>query len=120
MIEKSSEWNRRARLRRAAQLPHLYAESRVGVAAAVAPRPEVLTAKVLTTKGLDFLSLAVCSCALTLLCHAAASPLHNASPANANAARSPAMSRTATTPSFTPFTLVSPSPEVKEQDEDQD
>ncbi|MFQ3618778.1 MAG: hypothetical protein SNJ57_12530 [Cyanobacteriota bacterium] len=104
-------------LRRAARtphLPHLYAESRVRVAAA-APQPEILT-----TKGLDFLSLAVCSCALTLLCHSATSPLHNASPANSNAVRSPAMSRTATTPSFAPFTLVSPSPEVKEQDEDQD
>ena len=115
MIEKSSELSRRAMLRRAARTPHLYAGSRVRVAAAAAPQPEVLT-----TKGLDFLSLAVCSCALTLLCHAAASPLHNASPTHSNAVRSPAMSRTATTPSFAPFTLVSPSPEVKEQDEDQD
>ncbi|WOB45225.1 hypothetical protein HNI00_20350 [Thermoleptolyngbya oregonensis NK1-22] len=115
MIEKSSEWNQRAMLRRAARSPHAYTRSRVRVAAAVAPQPEVLT-----TKGLDFLSLAVCSCALTLLCHSATSPLHSASPSNTPPVRPSAMSRTATTPSFAPFTLVSPSPEVKEQDEDQD
>lgn len=113
MIEKFSQSNRRA-MRRTARTPHLYAGPQVRVAAA-APQPEVLT-----TKGLDFLSLAVCSCALTLLCHSAASPLHNASPANSSAVRSPAMSRTAPVSSFAPFTLVSPPPEVEEQDEDED
>ncbi|GAB4440476.1 MAG: hypothetical protein D6742_11840 [Cyanobacteria bacterium J069] len=109
MIVKPS--NRRAIARQS----YLRDRQRGRVAVAVAPQPDVLT-----TKGLDLLSLAVCSCALTLLCHAATSPLQSANSGNSGSVRPPAMSRSAATPSFLPFTLLSPPPEVKEQGEEEE
>ncbi len=72
----------------------------------------------LSTKTLDLISLAACSCVLTLLCHSAANlPQSTATVSSATARNAAPLSKNGRT-LFQPYTLIASSPELKE-DEDE-
>jgi hypothetical protein len=73
------------------------------------------TSPVFSSRSLDLMSLALCSCALTLLCHSAANlPSSGATANNSMAAQSGATQNVGA--SVQPFTLTSPRPSVKADD----
>ncbi|NJN88752.1 MAG: hypothetical protein HC881_23795 [Leptolyngbyaceae cyanobacterium SL_7_1] len=71
----------------------------------------------LSNRHLDFCSLALCSCLLTLLCHSSATPPQTASNANSStsAVSTPSHGTTPTSP-FKLFTLSSFRPETEEEE----
>ena len=71
-----------------------------------------------STKTLDLISLAACSCVLTLLCHSAAHLPQSTATASQTTAQNPAPLSKGGSPLFQPYTLIASSPEVKE-DEDE-
>jgi len=72
----------------------------------------------LSTKTLDLISLAACSCVLTLLCHSAANlPQSVAAVSGATAHNTAPLSKNGRT-IFQPYMLIASSPELKE-DEDE-
>lgn len=71
-----------------------------------------------SSRSLDLVSLALCSCALTLLCHSAANlPTSGVTASGSMAPQSGPMQNLGT--SVQPFTLTSPRPSVKADDADE-
>jgi len=72
-------------------------------------------APVVSSKVLDFASIALCSCVLAILCHSAATPPGSNSTSGTSANPAPAPMRNANA-AVQPFTLTTPRPTLADEE----
>jgi hypothetical protein len=71
-------------------------------------------APLLSSKTLDFASIALCSCVLAVLCHSAATPPTSSS-SSASGMASPTSTPTQSAGAMQPFTLTTPRPTLNDE-----